>query len=180
MLFPTDLMSRKEKYNTRKAGRIEKFNMYEIMTKSEFDQKDSSTQKMLLETWRDNYQNKEILKTMGISSNTLSKLLIDLDIPKKKRGGSRERTSTPIKVKTTPPKIEASNTLSESIKSQQENHKSVEIFPNPEGLSLQYSGIYNADQLAKIFTKLQLIVDDESCDFELSISLQEIKRRKQI
>jgi hypothetical protein len=42
-----------------------------------------------------------------------------------------------------------------------------------EGLHLNYNGIYDAEQLSKIFTKLQLLTDEENCKFKLHISLTE-------
>jgi hypothetical protein len=42
-----------------------------------------------------------------------------------------------------------------------------------KGLHLEYNGDYTADQLTKIFTKLQVLTDGEENKFSLSISLSE-------
>ena len=49
------------------------------------------------------------------------------------------------------------------------------------GLHLEYNGIFDPDQLAKIFTKLQLLVDGEDSDYYLTLTLTEepISREKE-
>jgi hypothetical protein len=42
-----------------------------------------------------------------------------------------------------------------------------------QGLHLEYNGEFDAEQLSKIFTKLQLVTDGEENKFYLSISLTE-------
>ena len=46
------------------------------------------------------------------------------------------------------------------------------------GLHLEYNGIYNSDQLSRIFTKLQLLTDGEDSDFYLTLTLTEEQKTK--
>ena len=68
MRFPSDIMSRKEKYNYRKAGKVMTTNMYdEILTVEEFEQLETQEKRNRLSYWRNIYTNKEILEAMGIA-----------------------------------------------------------------------------------------------------------------
>lgn len=166
MLLPTDLMSRKEKYNHRKAGKVESYNMFQtILHKDEFLRKDIETQKMLLTKWRDVYPNKEIMEQMGLtSSSTFHQLIMDLDIPKK-------QYKTPRKAKA-PAQEQAPQDLVEKKDIQESVQQSpMNVITN--GLHLEYNGIFDSEQLSKIFTKLQLLTEGEETKFSLSISLTE-------
>lgn len=174
MLFPTDLMSRKEKYQTRKAGKVVVYNMYEtILTKAEFELKDKEMQKTLLTRWREIYPNKEIISQMGLSgSGVFHKLITELEIPMKSRGGNRKRRSL-VKVPAQDEQTPSSDTLLSNEQTETHSVQQTPIKLLQTGLHLEYNGTYDANQLAKIFTKLQLLTDDEDCKFNLSISLTE-------
>ena len=88
---PYDFMSTKEKKKLN--SEVRSFNMYEtILTKEEFDTKDQETQKALLTKWRELYDNMEIMMGMGIrGNNAYHRLIKELEIPPKKRGGAMKR-----------------------------------------------------------------------------------------
>ena len=65
MLFPSDIMSRKDKYNHRKAGKIVTSNIYDtILTKDEFNKLENYEKKNMLQYWRNTYSMTEIKKGM--------------------------------------------------------------------------------------------------------------------
>jgi hypothetical protein len=151
-------------------GEVKVFNMNEILSKEEFFSMDEDTQKMLLTNWRETYQNVDILKAMGISSNTLSKLLKELNVPSKPRGGKRAATSK-RKAKTQTPQVE--NTNLELIMPQPQEQPIVKPIILTKGLNLEYNGEFDAEHISKVFTKLQLLIEGEENKFNVSISITE-------
>lgn len=169
---PSYYMTTKEKNQLN--GELKVMNMYEtIMDKEEFFKQSEEMQKTILTRWREIYQNDEIIKGTGISSAVYHRLIERLEVPKKPRiynenSHKKKRRSKPIKkvpelVTQTP-----SNNTSPQKEVIQQPQKFVQT-----GLHLEYSGNYNSEQLSKIFTKLQLITDDEKCKFVINISLTE-------
>lgn len=157
-----------------------------VIKKDQFDLCSREKQRDLLIHWRNLYENKYIMEHMGIrGSNTFNKLVQELNIPKKPRGGNNRGpqkrkaaaaiTQMPVKQEKAPqialqfeePTIQdqvIENSIQQPINS---------ILQTVEGLHLEYNGIYDAEQLSKIFTKLQLITDGEQCKYQLNISLSE-------
>jgi hypothetical protein len=168
---PYDYMSVKEKKNLN--SEVRSFNMYEkIITKEEFFKQDREIQKNMMTKWRELYPNVEIMSQMGIrGNNAYHKLIKDLDIQAKKT----RRKPAPTKREATVKKIQPSPVLpvtpvkEETAAAAQQ--APIKIIIN--GLHLEYNGTYDADQLAKIFTKLQLLVDGESSDYYLTLTLTE-------
>lgn len=146
---PYDFMKTKERKKLN--GVCVVTNMYdEIITRSEFDTKDTETQKRLLIRWRELYSNKEIMLKMGITaSGTFSKYINELKIPKKSSKKAKANYLAPSK------QVEAVTQLLNT------------------GLRLEYNGTYNSEQLGKILTKLQLLIENEENDFVVNISLIE-------
>lgn len=190
MLFPTDLMSRKEKYNHRKAGKVKVYKMNElILTKEEFEQHDESMQKMLLTRWRELYSNKEIMDSMQIRGNAaFHNLIQELGVPKKPRVGAgrpKKNAAAATKTKAAAKKEKVNSIIAAQVQAQQpqqqpqQAQQQVMVMEPQEveliktGLNLEYHGEYNAEQLSKIFTKLQLIIDGEENKFTIKISLRE-------
>jgi len=178
MLFPTDIMSRKDKYNMRKAGKVERYNMYDtIINKDEFLLKDKELQKNLLTHWREIYENEKIMEGMEIhSNNTYHRLIKDLEIPKKKRGGARNFSGRPraskkiVATESQPQLLKTEDTIN-TLPIVEDKEQPIKLLQT--GLHLEYNGSYTAEQLSKIFTKLQLITDGEECKFVINISLTE-------
>ena len=182
-----DFMSREERKNLNSDVVVSNLNDI-VIKKEQFDLCSKEKQKALLTHWRELYENKYIMEQMGVKgSNTFHKYIKNLDIPKKPRGGSRGNnggrpkkaaaaiTQIPVKQEKAPqialqleePTIQEpiiENSIQQPIKS---------ILQTVEGLHLEYNGIYDAEQLSKIFTKLQVITDGEECKYHLNISLSE-------
>jgi hypothetical protein len=173
---PYHFMKTKEK--NKLSGEVQVSNMYEtILPKKEFDLKDYDTKKTLLTRWRELYPNSKIMKEMGISgNNTLKRLIDDLDIPKKRNTGPkgpRRKAVAMATVEEKPTLLELALEPTPELEMEVEQPKAVLV---TSGLHLEYNGEYNAEDLAKIFTKLQLIVDGEKNKFKISLSISECQK----
>jgi hypothetical protein len=166
MRTPYDSMNARERKKLN--GEVVVTKMYEtIIPKEEFLLKDLETQKNMLIRWREIFSNEKIKKEMGIHNKGYYDLVEAFDLPKKARGGSKPRVG---KKKT------AEANLNE-IKEQEPKKEIQEQIPEPKlitrGLHLEYNGDYTAEELSKIFLKLQLITEGEENKFTLAISLTE-------
>lgn len=145
--------------------------MYEkIIPIQEFVQYDRETQRHMFIKWRELYSNAEIMKKAGIQgNNAFQKIIKGLDIPLKQTrkvpGKRQAKTTTAVKVQPSP----VEGLPKQEINTIQQNP--IKIIIN--GLHLEYNGIFDPDQLAKIFTKLQLLVDGEDSDYYLTLTLTE-------
>lgn len=164
-------MSAKERKQLNSEVRA--FNMYDkILKRDEFYANDKETQKKLLIHWRDNFSNQEITKEMGVGINTLSKLIKELELPPKPRGGARKGTGE-RKARTKAKTPQINNTTLETIS---ENPPVPQVTPIliTKGFNLEYNGEFDAEHISKIFTKLQLVIEGEENKFNVSISITEI------
>lgn len=162
---PYDTMSAKEK---RKLNGEIKTVMYEtIIPYSEFKMKDIDMQKLMLTRWREIYSNDIIKEQMKIHNKGYFDLVEALNVPKKARGKSavgrksEKKTIAIVETKDKPDNLDF------------EVAQPVKQTLITTGLHLEYNGEYTAEQLSKIFTKLQLLTDSEENKFSLSISLTE-------
>ena len=180
-----DFMTKEERKNLNSEVIVSNLNDF-ILPKEQFDELSNERQKELLTHWRDLYENSFIMEGMGIKgSNTFHKYVKGLEIPKKKRGGNRlknRKVATAVKKAPQRPikKLEfeepvhsITNTIQTALENSEIQQQPIIDLQAVEGLHLEYNGIYDAEQLSKIFTKLQLITDGESCKFKLNISLSE-------
>jgi hypothetical protein len=110
----------------------------------------------------------EMAREGGKKFNTQSfaDLVNGLGCPPKQRGGSEPRKYKPRQATT------AIMPANEPQAQPQEIEKPIQKLIT-KGLHLEYNDDYTAEQLNKIFTKLQLLVDGEESKFSLSISLTE-------
>jgi transposase len=164
---PFDSMSAAEK--RKMNGRVETV-MYEtIIPVAEFRLKDNDMQKLMLSRWREIYSNEDIRKQMKVSNKVYYDLVETLNLPKKPRGKHAPRQSKPktIAIIENQQAPETQTMLELEV---QEEPKTKLI---TNGFHLEYHGDYTADQLSKIFTKLQLLVEGEENKFSLSISITE-------
>jgi hypothetical protein len=176
-------MSNKEKKQL--DGKVETFNMHTILTLEEFNRKDVETQKMLLTKWREIYTNDKIIEEMGFTNHQkYYDLVSELKVPKK------PRTGIPYKERKPRQKIQkAAEAPKEEVKEVQEELKfrlvpKAELIPKaeavtttlvtpPTGMVLAYNREYTSEQLSKIFTKLQLIIEGEETKYQVNISITE-------
>lgn len=166
---PYDYLTAKQKRELN--SEVRSFNMYEkIISQEEFFEKDRETQRVLLTKWRDLYDNKTIISEMGIRGNVrFYDLVKTLEIPPKQR---RESSTNKRKTKTTVEKIQQPQ-KEEILKTEITQMQKAPIELIIDGLHLEYNGIFDASQLIKIFTKLQLLVDDELSNYYLGLTLTE-------
>ena len=138
--------------------------MYEvILPKEEFLLKDVTMQKTLLAKWRDNYSNEQIKKEMKINNYDFYELVAKLEIPKKIKRKTKEKIVDVNTHYPTKKKIELS--IDNPIPSSPQEYTI--------GLQLHYNGTFSADQVSKMFEKLNLIIDGEQTQYEVNISIKE-------
>lgn len=83
MRMPSDIMSRKDKYNYRKNGKVESYNMYDsIMNLEQFKKLTGQEKKRALEYWllEKGYTKEAIRKRMIVSAPTLDSWLMNFGI----------------------------------------------------------------------------------------------------
>lgn len=179
---PYHFMKTKEK--NKLNGEVEVFNMYTtILNWTEFDLKDEATKKQLLTKWREIYSNEKIMKELSVNrksklnSQSFADLVNGLGCPRKVRHGAPSGPKSQ-------PKMVAISAVKQSPVFEQdtliefEPVKVPEPQPKPkevtQGLHLEYNGEYDIEQLTKLFTKLQLLIDGETNKFNISLNLTEI------
>jgi hypothetical protein len=179
MLFPSDLMSRKEKYNHRKGGKVEVTNMYDtIIPYFDFKELPEDQKKNHLTAYRNKFTNKEITDAWGISLNTFYKVVKGLDLPK------ATYSKTTRKGKKAPKQVEKVNTPAVPVEAYLIEQKLPEMVQNQidtklntieeeDGFSFKVKGTYDTNKLIKRLEKLALILDDEESEFEVNISIKE-------
>lgn len=161
------IISRPRDYHWRQIqklhGEVRLSNMYdEIIHISKFTMETDQTQKAMLNHWRDTYSNKQITAGMEISPNTLTKHMERLGIPKKQKTGGRR--SKPLQ--------NSLLTFDTSSTPEKKDDSPISI----DCFKLIYNGVYTSEEINKIMTKLQLLVDGEEVKFKMSISLEEVTK----
>jgi hypothetical protein len=184
---PSYFMTNKEKKQLN--GEVETFNMYEtILPYEDFKLKDKDLQKLMLTKWRETYDNMKIRTELGLSNKAFYDLVAELGIPKKTRiekAGSRRvgrpKQAKPKATASVTPKKNLLDLVEESIQAEVKKEKQESKIPTVQtlitnGLHVEYNGNYDADTINKILTKIQLLVDGESNEFRISLSLSEISK----
>jgi hypothetical protein len=175
---PSYYMSTKEKKKLN--GEVKVWQMYDtIISLDEFRAKDIETQKNIMTRWRELYTNEDIKKTMGIGNNTLYDIIGELKLPRKSRGGNNTSKNRAAKTKRLVQETLGEKTLLDFEVSQKLEKPTQVIKPIliTEGLHLEYNGKYDVDTLNKLFTKLQLLVDGETCKYNIALTLTEITKK---
>jgi hypothetical protein len=182
---PYYFMTNKEKKKLN--GEVEVSNMYDtvILPYKEFKEKNIEQQISLLKRWRENFDNKEIQEKMGIKNSPYYKLIKELGLTgeyTRKKGEASKKETTNQKI------ARKAKAVQSTIKAHREpvqeeltlmNTITPEVAPEPNitvfnGLSLEYNGEYTAEQLIKLFTKLQLLADGEDNKFKLALRMVEM------
>lgn len=181
---PYHYMTKKERNALN--GAVEVSNVYtSILDWEEWCTRDKETQKLLMTKWREIYPNQTIMDQLQVgrdkhfNSQSFADIVNGLGCPTKLRGGSKPKTERKKKSVAITSIQEKSPTLLELAESPQlefevpqQEIKQVLI---TKGLYLEYNGEYDQDQLSKIFTKLQLLIDGEPNKFKISLSLSEVE-----
>jgi hypothetical protein len=172
--FASDLMSRKEKLQHRKAGKVMTTNMYDtILTIEEFNALETYEKKNRMQHWRLNNTIKEIQVAMGISNAVFYKLIDELELPKdrgtkkprKPRTASKNKTVAVIakKVETPAPALEMEATPPAPPVQ--------EIIIN--GLNLTFNGTYEAELIQKQLLKILTLLDGETDQYYVEMKLMQ-------
>lgn len=167
-------------------GIVETSNIYSsILNWTEWSLKDRETQKQLLTKWRELYPNTKIMEELQIGRNkpfnvqSFADIVNDLGCPPKNRQAQIRREKKEQKEKrkvkniaATPKKQESTLLQFELPEPPKEEIKAILI---SNGLHLEYNGEYDQEQLTKIFTKLQLLIDSEPNKFKIALCLTEVE-----
>lgn len=190
MRFSYDIMTRKEKYNHRKAGKVMTTNIYdEILTMDEFEKLETFEQKNRLAYWRNKYSNKEITQGLGIWNNKYYSLVAELELPKAPRKRSEPRKSKPIKVQ------EELKLEDSSFKKLQEDYAALKMqnemllaekkeleAPIQEimvdGLHLVFNGTYTPEQIQRQLSKFELLLEGEKDTYYIELKLMQKKQQE--
>ena len=181
MRFPTDIMSRKDKYNHRKAGKVMISNlMDEILTIEEFEKLETYEQRRFLEYWRSKYSNTEITDKMGIWNNKYYKIVAELELPKAPRINKNSNRKAVSKVSTANDPKAAIAVAEKPIEAEapvkQTEAPAQEIIVN--GLHLVYNGTFTPEQIIKQLTKFELLLDGEPDEFYIELKLVQKQRKE--
>lgn len=150
--FPSDYLTKKELKAL--SGKVVVYNMYDkILTKDEFKKLDLEIQKNMLSYWREKYTIKEIQEQMGIAGATLYRFIETLGLPKNHRSKRKKQGNSEVST-------------------------AMAISPEPvklikKGLYLEYNGAYSGEQIAKMFERLQILLEDEEKEFNVIVSVEE-------
>ena len=176
---PYSFMTTRERKKLNGEVRITQ--MYEtILSRDEFFLKDKETQKAMLTRWREIYPNSKIMEDMGIGgSGSFHNIIKELDIPRKSRhGAGRPKTATGTspkpKIKKELATVEQAPETTPIVNFVQQTP--VKLITN--GLHLEYNGIFSSEQINKIFTKLQLLVDGEENNFNIELRITESEKKE--
>jgi hypothetical protein len=180
MRFPSDIMSRKEKYNYRKAGKVVTTQLYEkIIPVEEFEELETYEQKNMMAYWRNVYTNKEITTAMGIHNNRFYRIVKELELPKAPR------------VDRKPPR------RAKGVNVQDKQEKAIAVEPSPikmpepetkpepvqevlvDGIHLVFSGTYSPELIQKKLGKFELMLEDETDDFYVELRLIQKQKSKE-
>jgi hypothetical protein len=184
MRFPSDIMSRKEKYNYRKAGKVMITQMYEeIIPIEEFEELETYEQKNRMAYWRNVYTNKEITTAMGIHNNKFYKIVKMLELPKAPRVDRNEpRKGKAIKAQEAPKKAIAVNP-SPIMTPEPEAKPEIKTEPVQEvlvdGIHLVFSGTYSPELIQRKLGKFELMLEDETDDFYIELRLIQKQKSKE-
>lgn len=171
MRMPSEIMSRKDKYNYRKAGKVVTSNYFqEILYIDDFLNLDKTDQKNRLTYWRENFSNKEIIQAMGTYNKQFYDLIEELKVPAKRRiYGTRKTETGTKKVLIEAPAIKEEKEAAPEPQEEPKKEEPQEILIN--GLSLQYTGTFSAETIQKQINKFDVLLDGETDDFYVEIKI---------
>lgn len=168
--FPTDLMTRKEKYNYRKAGKVMTTNLFDtILTHEEFEKLETYEKKNRLAYWRTQFQNKEIMQQMGLTNGQYYDLVNQLELPKATRANNGEKPKRKAAVKNVAAKPTPPTPPAPAAIAVQEPVQQIII----DGLHLVYNGTYSAEQLQRTMSKFVALLEGETDQFVIELKIMQ-------
>jgi hypothetical protein len=173
MKFASDFMSRKEKLQHRKAGKVMTTNMYDtILNIEEFNALETYEKKNRMQHWRSKYSNKEIQNQMGIANSPYYKIIAELDLPKAPRTNSSDKKEKrTAKTKTVAVIAKKVETPAPALE--------MEVAPAPvqeviiNGLNLTFNGTYEAELIQKQLLKILTLLDGETDQYYVEMKLMQ-------
>lgn len=160
MLFPTDFMTRKEKYNYRKGGKIVSSNMYDIILPiKEFEALEPFEKKNRMQYWRSNNSIKTIQKEMQIPNAKFYAIVKELGLPTLDRSPRNKRAAKTIAVKVE--KKAAPIIVQEKMNST---------------FNLSFNGTFPGDDILKQLTKFISLLEGEKDHYYVNFNLQQKER----
>jgi hypothetical protein len=167
--FASDLMSRGEKIKHRRAGKIMTTNLYsKVISFDEFKNLETHEQKNMMAYWRLTYDNKTIMKQMGLGNAAYYKIVAELGLPKATRTnkGDRKERKKVAAVKVV--QQEATQfSLPETVVQQAQPVQ--EIIVN--GMHLVFNGTYKPEMIVKQLLKFGALLEDEMDDYYIELKL---------
>jgi hypothetical protein len=164
--FASDLMSRGEKIKHRRAGKILTTNLYDnILTLDEFTKLETHEKRNMLAYWRNKYDNKTIMKEMGIGNAAYYRIVADLGLPKAARTNKSEKK--PRKVAAI--KVMQEQTEQLTMPEVQVQQPVQEIIVN--GMHLVFNGTYQPEMIIKQLLKFGALLEGETDDFYVELKL---------
>lgn len=171
MLFPTDIMSRKDKYNYRKAGKIVSSNLYEkIISIAEFNELEEFEKRNMLAYWRNVYTSKEIKTGMKVSSATYYRIVNELGLPVAPRNNKRRKA----KINTVAIEPKEAAPVAAQIAAPAEPVQEVMV----NGIHFIYSGNFSAEHIQNQILKFASILDGEEDEFYIEFKLMQKSKSK--
>jgi hypothetical protein len=160
MLFPTDLMTRKEKYNHRKGGKVLTSNMYDtILSVDEFKDLETYEQKNRMQYWRSNNKVKTIQQEMGVSPAKFYVILNELGLPTDDKRKAKKTRSAKIS----------------DIQTVESVSPPIELLLS--GLHLSFDGTFDAETIYKQITKYVSLLEGETDHYYVEFKLmQKVKK----
>src|SRR5690348_4418559 len=154
---PSDYMTKKE--ISKLSSEVSVKNLFDLLlSKKEFETYPEEKQTEILTRWREIYPNTKIMESLEIQSQgTFNTLLERLNVPKKRSWSRKPKEQQTRKGETKIRKEEISEVVT-AAPAESSEKMDITIL---DGLDLKYNGVYNSDQLGKILTKLQLLIDSE-------------------
>ncbi|WP_156920616.1 hypothetical protein [Thermicanus aegyptius] len=152
MHTPVDFLKGKAKREYTKGGEVIVYNMFDkLMPKEEFDKLDDEQKKECLLRWRDRYSTKQIMETLNLKSYQFYRLMDKFNIPRYHGGGP---LATKTSTTSTPQTDEVKTNLS-------------------NGFNISLHGKYSAEKLIKRLLSISSILEGESSNFKVNITISE-------
>lgn len=175
MYLTSDLLTGKAKRDYIKGGKVEVFNMYEVMNYQDFLLLDDENRKKRLEEWTKTHTVNEIAdkweKTYKATYSHFNRLGVSI-VKKSPRGRTGERTKRKYNKKETTPKqeVQTSANLPAIVEKKLE-----EVQEKPNGFSFSFNGEYSAEEIVKKLEKMGLILSDEEGEFKIELNVKELE-----
>lgn len=180
-----DLLKGKAKKEYEGNSKVMTTNMYDtILPKAEFYALETHIKKNMFSYWYLTHGIKKIQEDMGVGCQTVYNILDELGIPRKGKIGRTPRKGS------VNDRAEILAKARESKKLKALERNSVVQVPEEvkvdapvvatqtleiDGMHLKFKGLYNAKQIEKILSKLEVLVSEEENEFYLNIELVEKK-----